>query len=63
MAGDVGCRLDILYPLAYAWLLGWLSVAILWEYAVQVRKGKAKAGVKWFSNPHAIQEYCDLIEK
>ena len=51
------------YPLAYLWLVGWLCVAILLEHAVTVRKGKAKAAVKWHSNPNALDEYVEILNR
>jgi len=51
------------YPFVYLWLLGWLTVAILMEYAVQMRKTKAVLSAKWVSKPHAVDEYCSLIEE
>lgn len=51
------------YPLSYIWLVGWLCVFILLEHARDVRKGKAKASVKWRSYPNAIEDYCDTVIK
>jgi len=51
------------YPLAYLWLIGWLCVAILLEHAVSVRKGKAKAAVKWYNNPNALDEYIEILNR
>ena len=51
------------WELSYLWSLGLLSIIIIYSHIVDLRRSKAKAGVKWRSYPKAINEYVEMVLK
>lgn len=46
---------------ACGWLALWFVVLVLLDHSADVRRGKAKAGVKARWHPNAVNEYVELL--